>query len=185
MKLIKMLGIILVISLSVYYLSRYLIKIITYPTRYKEIVEIQANKSEIDPYLVFAIIKKESKFNKNAISNKDAKGLMQIMDSTASDILKANTDIFTTDQIDIFDAKINISIGTIYLKQLVDRYNGDIVMAVAAYNAGLGNVDKWKKDSNIFQDGTLIIDNIPFEETRNYTSTVIKYYNGYKRSYEK
>ncbi len=107
------------------------------------------------------------------------------MDSTANDIVKSNTDTFTNKNPDIFDPEINISVGTIYLKQLVDRYNGDVTMAVAAYNAGLGNVDKWKKDSNIFQNGTLIIENIPFEETKNYTSAVLKYYNGYKRSYDK
>lgn len=185
LKYLRSLVILIVVAVSVYYLSRYLIRVIIYPTKYKEIVISEANSYGVDPYLVFAVIKKESGFDKGVTSNKGAKGLMQILDSTAADVVRKNPTIFTDTNYDIFDPKFNISIGTKYLKQLIDRYAGDITMALAAYNAGLGNVDKWKTDTKIFQNGTLVIDNIPFEETRNYTSAILKYYSGYKRNYDK
>lgn len=183
-KFLRALSILLVVSISIYYLSRYVIRILYYPTKYKDIVILEANNVGVDPYLVFAMIKKESKFDKNTVSNKGAKGLMQILDSTAKDVVKANPAIFTYTDYDIFDPAFNISIGTKYLKQLINRYNGDIPLALAAYNAGLGNVDKWKTDTTIFKDGTLVIENIPFEETKEYVTMVIKYYNGYKRGSE-
>lgn len=185
MKFLKQLIILAVIFILVYYISRYLIRIIIYPVKYKEIVMTESKNSGVDPYLIFAVIKQESRFDKNAVSKKNAKGLMQIMDNTAIEIIKNNSTSFTSVNYDIFDPKTNISIGTKYLKQLLDRYEGNVTMAIASYNAGLGNVDKWKLDSNIFVSGSILVEKIPFEETRNYTNTVMKYYNGYKRSYEK
>lgn len=178
MKKIRIILTILIVAILSYYLTNYIIKALSYPIKYKEIVILESNNCEVDPYLVFAVIKKESKFNENAVSSKGAKGLMQIMDSTANSLVSDK-------EYDIFDPKTNISIGTRYLKQLIDRYSGDITMALAAYNAGLGNVDKWKKDDTVFQNGSIVIDNIPFEETKNYTTAVIKYYNAYKKNYDK
>ncbi len=185
MKLFRMIAILIAVVILAYYLSRYLFKIIVYPTKYKEVVIEEAVSLGVDPYLVFAVIKRESRFNKKAVSSKGAKGLMQIMDSTASDVIRTNPNVLSNEDYDIFEPEINISVGVRYLKQLIDRYNGDVVIALCAYNAGLGNVDKWLKDESIFQDGKIIVENIPFNETKNYIDIVLKYYAGYKRSYDK
>ena len=166
------------------YISYILIcKQVIYPIKYNKYVQQAAKENNIDPYLIFAIIKQESKFNKNAISNKEAKGLMQILDSTAEEMVN---DISTIDNenIDLFDAKTNIQIGVRYFKSLVDRYNGNIHLAICAYNAGLGNVDKWILSENIYKEGHVNISAIPFDETRIYLTDILKYYNRYVKLYE-
>lgn len=184
MKIFKISGIILIICVLFYIITIYFINRVVYPITYKELVIKEAKKEQIDPYLIFAVIKKESAFDKDAISSKGAKGLMQVMDKTAKDIVKNNSNRFTNpDKYNIFDEKTNITIGTIYLKQLLNRYDNNLTMALAAYNAGLGNVDKWKTDNSIYVNEELIIENIPFKETKDYVKKVLNSYEKYKRIY--
>lgn len=157
-------------------------KTFIYPTKYSKYVIEAASINNIDPYLIFAIIKQESNFNKNACSKKEAKGLMQILDSTAYEIAQ-NIAVIDTKNIDLYDAKTNIYIGTKYFKTLVDRYNGNIRLAICAYNAGLGNVDKWKQSYDIYSNSEVNISNIPFKETKTYLVNIIKYYNKYVKLY--
>lgn len=153
-----------------------------YPTRYSKYVIDAADKYNVDPYLIFSIIKQESNFNKNACSSKNAKGLMQLLDSTAEEIAIDIPEI-TLANLDLFDSKTNIYTGTKYFRMLIDRYNGNIHLAICAYNAGLGNVDKWILAKEIYSDSKVNISNIPFKETKEYLVNILKYYDKYVNLY--
>lgn len=150
----------------------YTILINIYPKKYIEIIE--KNTTIIDNFLVLSVIKAESNFNKNIVSKKDAKGLMQIRDITASEY----------EYTDLFNEEDNIKIGVKYLEKLYIKYDKNIYLTLAAYNAGMGNVDKWIHDKTITNNFNLDnIDKIPFLETKNYIKKVINSYNIYKILY--
>ena len=146
---------------------------------YEEYVINYAREYDIDSNLIYAIIKVESNFKKDAISNKEAKGLMQIMYPTAVDVAKVlNIDI---DEQKILDPETNIKIGTKYISMLVSKYK-DVSLALAAYNAGSGNVDKWISEGILKPNGE-DIENIPFKETNNYVRKILRDYKIYKQIY--
>lgn len=139
-------------------------------------------KTGIDPYLILSIIKAESNFDPKATSNKNAKGLMQILDTTTGDVLHViNYD--SLDDIDLYDPKCNIEVGINYFNLLVKRYDGNYYLAICAYNAGIGNVDLWIKEGIL--DENLNTSNIstPYKETNNYLRKVISNYNMYRMLY--
>ncbi|OGO84453.1 MAG: lytic transglycosylase [Clostridiales bacterium GWD2_32_59] len=140
-----------------------------YPNKYKEQVLKYANEYEIEPYLIFAIIKTESNFNNDARSHKDALGLMQIRDTTGEWLAKR---LFIRDYttLKLHDPDINIMMGSWYIKSMMTKYN-DLDTALASYNAGGGNMDKWLQDERYSEDG-LTIKNIPFPETKKYVEKV-------------
>lgn len=115
---------------------------ILYKKEYNEYVEQYSEKYNVDSDLIYAIIKNESKFNENAVSSSDAKGLMQIMDNTVKDIANGIDEI-EYENLDIFEPETNIHLGVNYLSELLEKYDNVVPIAVAAYNAGIGNVDKW------------------------------------------
>lgn len=149
-----------------------------YPITYKEYVYEYSAKNEIDPLLTFAIIKAESNFNPKSVSTSNAKGLMQLMDSTANELARKR-DI---SDYDIFDERTNILLGTNYISTLLNYYNDNIHLALAAYNAGIGNVNKWIQNGVIKEDGS-DIENIPYKETENYIRKVVRNYKIYKELY--
>ena len=114
-KVIKIIAILAILIFAVYWGKTIILRML-YKTDYRQYVEKYAEKE-----LLYAVIKVESKFNPNAISKSKAKGLMQIMDSTAKEIAQKNN-IELTDE-NILDPEINIEIGTIYLSQLIEKYN--------------------------------------------------------------
>ena len=154
-------------------LSRYsnLIDIL-YPRYYSSLVEKAANKYNVDSSLIYAVIMKESLFSDDIISRSGAYGLMQIILPTARDMKRDATPE------ELMVPSINIDLGTRYLKILLDRYSGDVTKTIAAYNGGMGNVDRWSKGE------ALDIEAIPFPETKDYTKSVLSNYYKYKRLYD-
>ncbi|NLX71221.1 MAG: lytic transglycosylase domain-containing protein [Clostridiales bacterium] len=151
-----------------------------YPLRYKEIVLRYSSVYELDPYLVFAVIWVESKFDKMATSRKDARGLMQIVPSTGSWAAE-KLGIEGYDDDSLYNPDINIQIGCWYINNLQKQF-GDMNLALAAYNGGSGNVRKWLKDTRYSKDGKTL-DDIPFNETKNFVNKVWRAYNRYKQLY--
>lgn len=153
-----------------------------YPIKYQSYVEKYSRKYDIDKYLVYAVIKTESKFDQYAVSQAGAYGLMQIQEETAADCAKRlGLNVELPD--DLYIPDINIHIGTYYLSWLLDRYDGDISLAVAAYNGGIGNVDNWLDDDR-YSDGSGGLADIPFPETENYVIGVNSSYEKYKELYD-
>ena len=165
----------IIISIFTENAKSFLIKLI-YKIGYSEYVEEFAEKYNVEKELIYAIIKVESNFDENAVSKSNAKGLMQIMTATAQEIAEKYGINLTEEN--ITDPKINIEIGTIYISQLLEKYNNKQV-ALAAYNAGQGNVNKWITQETIKSDGS-DIENIPFPETNMYVRKVMRDYNIYK-----
>ena len=186
-KLVKFL-IIMIIFLLLYFILFKVVeidKIIMrkiYPLKYSEYVEKYAEEYNIDKYLVYAIIKAESNFKEDAKSVSNAVGLMQIMEATA--IETANKMDLNIVESDLYNPELNIRLGIKYFTNLLDKYNDNFNLAIIAYNAGIGNVDKWIADGVINADGT-DLENVPFKETNNYARKILRDYEIYKELYEK
>ena len=151
-----------------------------YKLEYTEYVKKYANEYNVDEYLIYAIIKAESNFKQDAVSSRQAKGLMQLMYSTAEEIsLKVNVEL---NEENILEPDININLGTKYISMLIQKYN-NTNLALAAYNAGSGNVDGWIEKGTLKSDGS-DIENVPFTETNNYVRKILRDYEIYKNIYE-
>lgn len=184
---IKLLIVLLTILL-VYFVSFKLIKIdekilkLIYPIKYEEYVELYSKEYNLDKYLIYAIIKAESNFKEDAISTSSAIGLMQLIETTAEERAKV-TENELEDVNDLFNPELNISLGIDYIAYLINYYNGNEVLAICAYNAGMGNVDEWIEYGVIDSDGNNI-ENIPFSETNNYIRRVLNNYEIYIKLYK-
>lgn len=150
-----------------------------YTKEYEECIYKYSDECKVDPLLVLAIIRVESNFKKDSVSLSQAKGLMQLMDSTADELA---TKLNMNEDYDIFNADTNIQLGTTYMSNLLTYYNNNMYLALAAYNAGIGNVNKWIENGTIKKDGS-DIENIPFKETRNYVRKVLRDYRIYTKLY--
>lgn len=153
-----------------------------YPLKYTEYVEKYCSENELDPMLVYAIIKAESNFEPNITSNSGAMGLMQLMDSTAKEMAEKLGIQYSAKEI-LYQPEINIKLGTKYFSELLKKYDGNIYLALTAYNAGIGNVTKWIEDKIIKEDGT-DIENIPYKETNNYVRKILRDYKIYQELYK-
>jgi len=157
-----------------------LCKNILFPMDYEEVVTKYANENELDKYLVMAVIKTESDFIPDAHSGK-ATGLMQLTDDTGKWVARKLNIRYSN--ADLKNPERNIRLGCYYLKYLIKHYKNTDV-ALAAYNGGMGNVDKWLKDEKYSDDGKSL-KNIPFKETREYVEKVNKHWDKYKNMYGK
>lgn len=156
---------------------------LVFPTAFWTDVQAAASRFGADPFLVEAIMREESRFKRGDISTAGAIGLMQLMPATAKWIAdKGVIDKFSADQ--TADPPVNITLGTWYIANLVKRFDGNIVCAIAGYNAGPGNVDKWvRANGPVFSDVDAFIEKIPFEETREYVKRVLRSYATYRMLY--
>ena len=155
---------------------------IFYITEYSEYVEKYSREANVDHLLIYAIIKVESNFKIGATSRTGALGLMQLMDKTAKEV--ADNQVLEYESgTTLYDPEKNIQIGITYYKDLLDLFKNDKI-ALAAYNAGTGNVQKWINDGIIKSDGS-DIEKIPFKETNMYVRKILKNYEIYKILYEK
>ncbi len=153
---------------------------VTLPLKHEDIIRQQAKKKDLDPALVAAVIYAESKF-RDRTSTAGARGLMQILPSTAKFIAQRSGGTAFVDK-DLATPQVNIAYGSFYLRYLVDRYGGNEGLAVAAYNAGETNVDKWLVDASK-GDYRLTVDRIPFTETRAYVAKVKDVRGRYREKY--
>lgn len=152
-----------------------------YPLPERELLFTHGQKNRVDPYLLAAIIRVESRYNPLAESDQGARGLMQLMPETATWAAeKMGMESFHPDM--LFDPETNIAIGSWYLRSLNDEFQGRLPVILAAYNGGRGNVKEWLETKK--WDGSLkTIDRIPFPETRVFVQRVLKGYRIYKRIY--
>ena len=156
---------------------------ILYPIEYENLVTLYSQEYQVDEYLIYAIIKAESNFDINAVSNKGAKGLMQLMENTAKDVIKkVNIDISSEDLSEkLLEPDININLGTKYISILLQKY-GNIPVALTAYNAGIGTVDNWIEKGIIKENGE-DIENVPYKETNQYVRKILGSYKIYRELY--
>ena len=152
-----------------------------YPKKYEEIVEKYAEEYQIDENIIFALIKAESNFEEDVISNRGAVGLMQLMESTAEEHdSNLNYNDFVVE--DLKEPEVNIQFGIKYFSELLNHYQNNYLLALTAYNAGIGNVEKWIENGVIQPDGS-DIENIPFQETNMYVRKILRDYDIYKKLY--
>lgn len=154
-----------------------------YPIKYEEYVEKYASQNGLDKYMVYAIIKTESNFKADVKSESNAIGLMQLLETTA--VERANyIDEKNVTEEELYEPETNIKLGTDYYAYLLNHYAGNNVLALVAYNAGMGNVDTWVKEGVIEADGS-DIENIPYRETNNYVRKILRDYKMYIKLYER
>lgn len=149
-----------------------------YPVAYAQEVQEAARKFNIDPFFILAIMREESRFDSEARSIAGAKGLLQLMPETASRLSK-DLSVKIKNSDDLYDPKTNILIGSYYLKKLLEEFQS-LPAAIAAYNAGENAVREWLKNGR-YKSSDEFIEDIPFNETRNYVKKVLMSYFEYSR----
>lgn len=156
------------------------VKEVVLPLRHEDIIRQQAREKHLDPALVAGVIYTESRF-RDQTSRAGAKGLMQITPDTARFIERLSGGS-TFELSDLSTPQVNIAYGAYYLRYLLDRYGDNEALALAAYNGGEGNVDRWV-DAARQKGEALSIDAIPFGETRAYVRAVQSAARQYRSSY--
>ena len=167
----KNVGILFVVFVAIAIIVFYLILCFgayMYPIKYIEHIEIYCQKYNIDKSLVAGVISVESGFDANAVSPKGAKGLMQITDKTAVWLCEKLDEKYSAEK--MFDPEFNIKLGCYYISYLSEKFK-DFDTMLSAYNAGEGTVRVWLGQSEYSKDG-IVIDNIPYKETRDYVQKV-------------
>ena len=162
--------------------NHYLQRNVFYPLDHYDNVVRNVDKYNIDPLLIMAIIKAESNFNEKVVSHKGAVGLMQITPRTGE---------WIAEQMGMTHYNINmlkspyrsIDMGVWYIDYLIDYYDGNRNLALAAYNAGTGNIDKWLENGKIKETGDIIT--LPYKETSDYIVRINTYYRRYHQLYAK
>jgi soluble lytic murein transglycosylase len=147
---------------------------LTLPLRHEDVIRQQADEKGVDAALIAAVIYSESKFSDQE-SSAGARGLMQITPEAAQYIERRSGGT-TFELSDLSDPELNIRYGTFLLRELLDRYDGDEAAALAAYNAGPGNADRWG-------GADLTVEGIPFPETRAYVEEVLEKRAEYRSKY--
>lgn len=152
-----------------------------YPLSYYEIVVEESEKNDLDPALVYGVIRAESGFDPNAVSRAKARGLMQMTPQTFEWVqtMIPGSEELTAD--DLFDPKVNIQFGCELLSLLLSHYENEST-AICAYNAGIGNVDSWLENPEYSSDG-VTLDVIPYGETQEYLKRVTQNRDLYRELY--
>lgn len=147
---------------------------------YQDQIKKYSDKYNVDPLLTAAIVKVESDFDNDAQSHQNAKGLMQLLDETAKHSAEVIGEKYYPEKLNDIDYNLNLGVG--YYDYLFKYYNNK-ELALAAYNGGVGNVDKWI-DEGLLDKNDPDISKIPFNETRQYVTKVLSNYNVYKTFYK-
>ena len=151
-----------------------------YPKQYSALVEQNATDFNIDKNLLYALIKTESGFDKNAVSSVGAKGLTQITQETFEWLQSKTGDSYEEGA--LFNEEISIYYGAYFLNMLLDEF-GNTQTALAAYHAGRGKVNEWLADPTISPDG-VVLESIPYEDTAAYVKRVMRNYERYNKIYD-
>lgn len=146
------------------------------PEEYRGLIAESARRHQVNPYLVAAVIDAESDWRPDTVSDAGAVGLMQVLPETAEELSRRGVVSAEYDPTELASPAVGIEYGTAYLRLLVERYH-EIEPAVAAYNAGMGNVDQW------VAAGGDIRDHIEFPETRHFVLRVARARDVYERLY--
>lgn len=149
-----------------------------FPEFYREPVVRAAEKYKLDSALVWGVIYRESAFQHDARSAANAHGLMQLLPSTGKQTAKRLKLPYSSYH-SLYNSNLNIELGTYHLSKLLERFDGKIELALAAYNAGASRVVKWKKQNSV-GNMDLFIEKIPFEQTRTYVKKIIFVYYAYR-----
>ncbi len=165
----------IMLSFLIYCTSAYF-----YPMRYTSEIKEVCGQYDLEPSLVASVINVESGYNPNRTSPKGAKGLMQIMPSTAEWLCEKLRLEYNEER--LYEVEYNLVLGCYYLKSLMGSFE-DTVSALCAYNAGPTNVRNWLSDSKYSSDGKTL-NNIPFAETENYVTKLNKNLKYYSRKYK-
>ena len=151
-----------------------------FPMPYKQQVMQHAEARELDPSIIYGVMRRESLFDPLARSSVGALGLMQLMPSTARRVAKS-LGMKRPRKSDILRVENNIRFGTHYLKTVMKRFDNNVALAAAAYNAGPGNVKRWLPKNSIMS-ADLWVETVPFKETRNYVQAVLAYSTVFDKS---
>ncbi|MDD2573974.1 MAG: lytic transglycosylase domain-containing protein [Bacillota bacterium] len=155
---------------------------VAFPVYHRDLIFRYSGEYDVDPYLIAAIIRSESKFYHKATSHKDARGLMQISPITgmwAAEVLRIAD--YVPER--LYEPEINIMIGCWYVHMLEKEFGSNLENVIAAYNGGSGNVTRWLADKRYSNDGRHL-DHIPFGETRKYVEKVLYNYRVYSNLYK-
>jgi soluble lytic murein transglycosylase len=150
------------------------------PLSYSDVIRQQATDKHLDPALVAAVIYAETKFDPRP-SSAGAEGLMQILPQTA-EFLARRSGATSFHVSDLATPEVNIAYGSYYIRYLLDEYHGSTMLALAAYNGGETNVDRWLATARD-RGRTLTVEDIPFPQTRAYVEKVLKAQRDYRRTY--
>ena len=145
-----------------------------FPAAFQTAFEQAAQHNKLDPWLLMALSRRESAFNPGARSSAGARGLMQLMPGTAR-LVARDLGIELPSAEDLYQPALNIRLGSTYLADLLVRYQGNRILALAAYNAGPHRVDRWLGDADAPLAHDVFIESIPFHETREYVQAVLAY----------
>ncbi|MDO9027115.1 MAG: lytic transglycosylase domain-containing protein, partial [bacterium] len=150
-----------------------------YPQKYLSSITQSLSGSKLDPALVLAVIRQESKFEASARSRSGARGLMQVMPKTGKHMARMSK-VKKFDTKTLYHPQVSIDYGTRFLSSMVKMFDGSLVKALAAYNAGPGRVREWLKPMKDKDDEDFLLQEIPLAETRKYVKVVMENYYIYK-----
>ena len=152
-----------------------------YPVYYRDVIERWASAHGLDPWLVAAVVRVESNFRPSATSPRGARGLMQILPDTGRWVAQQMGETRYFDDL-LYDPEVNVRLGTWYLADLLRQFKGSEPLALAAYNAGRGAVQRWLAEST--WDGSEEgIDAVPYGETRRFVAKVLRMWRIYRWLY--
>lgn len=149
-----------------------------YQVKYAEEIKSAADRYSLDRALVAAMVNTESRFKPDAVSVDGARGLMQVLPTTAEWIAYRRGLVYSEDNVDLFDVETNLDYGCWLMRYLLDRYEQNTRYALIAYNAGFGRLDDWL-ENNVDENGVLA--DIPYAETRSYVRRITELAEGYRK----
>jgi len=158
------------------------VRYLLYPAAYPDLLRASLLKYEVDPLLALAVMREESHFMENAVSPSNAHGLMQILPTTGKWLAEQMLEFSSFESSDLFQPSINIELGNYYLRYLLEGFDNNPLLAVAAYNWGETNLRKWLPDAPKY-DFDVFVESIPADETRKYVKKVFTSYAIYQSLY--